>query len=155
MRIKKIICLECNTILEVDFDKKNYKSFKECSCPNKTSLENYFTISQPGSIVRAVDKSKVKFQYAYNVQGAIIESQSDSPENWFYVLEPDNENTPKYTKWLGKLEDGGFLGGVATEFETDVPYTFNECRTYLKTNNVQSSDGRIYSLIKHLEDKDK
>lgn len=141
MRVKKVICLECNTVLEVDYDVKNYVNTQSCDCPNETSLYNYFTISQPGSIVRAIDKTKVKAQLLYDTENV------GKAGDWFYLIKPEDENTPKFTKWEGKTEDGGFTGGLIVDFETE-PMTFNDCRTYLKTNVVMSSEGRIYSLFR-------
>ena len=150
MKVKKVHCLNCDTILEVDFDKqdkrkKDIKYFDECKCSNKTSLTNYFTISQPGSIIQAIDKSKVKAQ-------SLKDTKFCKKDEWFYLIEPDNENTPKYTKWHGAYGGDcvGFLEGVGVNFTTEEPMTFNECRIYLKTNKVYGVEGQIYHLISHL-----
>lgn len=156
MKIKKVHCLVCDTILEVDFDKtskrKKYDdSYAECGCSNNTTLTNYFTISQPGSIVTAIDKSKVKAQ-------ALQDCDFCKKDEWFYLVVPDDENTPRYTKWhgaYGGINCDGFLEGVGVNFTTETPMTFNECRTYLKTNKVYGVEGQIYHLISHLEDKKK
>ncbi len=138
MKIKQIHCLNCDTILESDYDKKDYEDYVECNCENKTSLMNYFTFSQPGSIVRAIDKTKVKAL-----------AQDDFPfakkGEWFYLITPEGEDEPKYTKWRGNTEAGGFTGGMSVNFETE-PMTFNECRTYLKTNTIMHPEGRIFHL---------
>jgi len=140
MIVKKIHCLECDTILEADFDKKIYKA--SCGCKNKTTLDNEFRISKPGSVVYAIDKTKVKAQVLEDIEDL-------KTGEWFYLIEPEDENTPKYKKWVGKYGGSchGFIEGMIVDFTTEEEMTFNECRTYLKTNNVQGSEGQIYHLL--------
>mgnify|MGYP007066223399 CR=1 FL=1 len=140
MKVKKIVCLSCGTELVSDYDKKNYESFVECDCENETSLQNYFTISQPGSIVRANDKSKVKAQ-------ALQDYEFCKKGEWWILASPD---TKTFTKWRGRIEEGGFTGGLSVEFETE-EMTHNECRTYLKTNRIMHEDGRIFHVDRGLE----
>ena len=90
MKVKKIICLNCDTTLESDYDKKEYKVFVKCGCPNETSLENYFTMSQPGSVVKAIDKTKVKAQ-------ALEDYPFAKKDEWFYLIKPKTKETPKGT----------------------------------------------------------
>lgn len=153
MKVKKIHCLNCDTILEVDFEDKNRKkdyksSYAECGCSNKTSLTNYFTISQPGSIVSAIDKSKVKAQ-------ALQDYDVCKKGEWWYLITPENEDTPRYTKWSGTYGGNcsGFMDGLGVDFETPKPMTFNECRIYLKTNMILGEEGQIYHLISPIEEK--
>lgn len=145
MKVKKIHCLACNTILEADFDKGIYEV--ECGCDNKTHLSNTFRISQPGSRVYAIDKTKVKGQ-------ALEDSRDFKKDEWFYLSLPDTEDEPKYTKWRGKYggDCPGFIEGVVVEFETEEPLTYNQCRTYLKTNIVEGVEGQINHVYKGMED---
>lgn len=154
MKVKKIHCLNCDTILEVDFDvikkgNRKYEDYeKSCGCENQTTLINFFTISQPGSIVTAIDKSKVKAQalqdYDYCKKG-----------EWWFLVTPENEDTPKYTKWHGAYggKCDGFISGCGVNFETEKPMTFNECRIYLKTNMIKGVEGQIYHLIAPIIEK--
>ena len=132
MRVTTIKCLECETILVSDYSQKKYESFVGCNCTNETSIENYFTISQPGTIVRAIDKSKVQ---------ALINDE------WVNLGSTDDV---KYTEWLGVTEGGGFAGNLQVYFNTE-PMTSNECRTYLKKNNILCSEGRIYHVLKGIK----
>ncbi len=138
MKVKKIKCLKCNTILESDFDLKDYESFVECGCSNKTSLQNYFTFSQPGSIVRANNKILVEAQLLYDTDWGKI-------GDWWVLGVTDKT---KYTEWSGRLEEGGFVGGLSVDFKTPQPMTHNECRTYLKTNRIiDKSEGTRISKV--------
>ena len=139
MKVKIVKCLSCGTILESDYDEKNYETFVECNCSNETSLQTYFTFSQPGSIVRANDKSKVQVQ-------ALKDYDFCKKGDWWTL---GSEDKTKFTKWRGRTEEGGFTGGLSVEFNTE-PMTYNECRTYLKTNIIQFNEGRIYHVDKGL-----
>ena len=142
MKVKKIHCLSCNTILEADFDKNVFNA--DCGCDNQTKLRNTFRISQPGSLVLAIDKSKVKGQALYDVENTTIKKGE-----WFYLIEPDKDDEPKYKKWIGKYGGtcSGFIEGMVVNFETEKTMTFNECRTYLKTNMITGDEGQIYHLM--------
>jgi hypothetical protein len=142
MKVKRIKCLACNTVLTADWEEG--QTFSKCGCSNGTSIENYFKLSQPGTIVRALDKSKVEAQLLYDTEWG-------KAGDWWVLAEPEDENTPKFTMWMGKIEEGGFTGGLIVTFKTS-PMTFNECRTYIKTNRVMTTDGRVYHLMKGLED---
>ena len=137
MKVKTIKCLNCDTILVSDYSKDDYETLVECGCENQTSLQNYFTISQPGSIVRANDKSLVEAQALQDFNFC------KKGEWWILGVSDDTE----FTKWRGRLEEGGFVGGLSVEFTTD-KMTHNECRTYLKTNVViHKGEGiRIYHV---------
>ena len=141
MKVKKIKCLKCGKLLESDFTKKNYNSLVKCDCDNETSLMNYFTFSQPGSIVHAIDKSLVEAQ-------ALQDFDICKKGEWWNL---GNTDKTKYTEWEGKLEPGGFVGGLIVKFKTN-PMTFNECRTYLKSNIVidKYEGERITSLFRGL-----
>jgi len=147
LKVKKIHCLSCNTILEADFDKG--QSYIACKCINGTELHNRFTISQPGSLVIAIDKTKVKAQAIYDIKGTSIKK-----DDWFYLIEPEKDNEPKYTSWTGRYGGScsGFIEGLVVDFKTDLPMTFNECRTYLKSNMVTGPEGQIFHLISNKED---
>lgn len=147
MIVKKIHCLACNKILDADYD--NGVTFVECGCDNGTSLSNEFRISQPGSYVRAIDKTKVKAQALSDIENSDIKSG-----DWFYLIPPETVDTPKYTQWLGRYGGScsGFIEGLAVKFKTDKPMTFSECRTHLKTNNVTGSEGQIYHLSNGIKD---
>lgn len=135
MKVKKIKCLACGAILESDYSKEDYENLVECGCENETSLQNYFTFSQTGSIVRANNKSLVEAQ-------ALQDNDWCKKGEWWLLAEPSTE---KFTKWKGRIEEGGFCGGLYVEFKTE-PMTKNECRTYLKTNRVMHEEGRIYHV---------
>ena len=142
MRVKKIHCLSCDKIIEVDFD--NNQSYFECGWKNETSLSNQFRISTPGSIVRAIDKTKVKSQTLSDIEDLKLKKG-----NWFYLIVPENENTPKFSNWSGGYCNG-FVEGVMVDFKTDIPMTFNACIIYLKTNMVTGEEGKIYHITSEI-----
>jgi hypothetical protein len=148
MKVKKIHCLLCDSILEADFD--NGISYAECNCENQTSLTNSFRISQPGSYVRAIDKTKVMAQALYDIEALDLKK-----DDWFFLIQPENESSPKYKKWIGKYGGNcsGLVEGLLVSFETNSPMTFNECRIYLKTNFVAGADGQIYHLVNGVIDE--
>ena len=124
--MKVIKCLNCNTELVSDYNKEGYDDFVECGCENETSLQNYFTISQPGSIVRAKDKLLVTAQ-------ALQDYDFCKKGDW-WILGSSDETL--YVEWSGRLGEGGFTGGLSVSFTTPEPMTKNDCRTYLKTNTI-------------------
>ena len=143
MKVKKIRCLLCRTVIENDWEKEVVRSGVSCNCKNETTLINFFTLSQPQSVVTAIDKTKVQAQLLE------YDKKLGNTGDWFYLIEPETKETPKYRKWLCKLEDGGIIGGLIVEWESPKLMTFNECRMYIKNNNVQHKDGRIFHLIKN------
>ena len=135
LRVKTIKCLNCDTTLTSDYSVEGYEDFVECNCPNETSLQNYFTFSQPGSIVRSNDKSQVKAQ-------ALQDYDFCKKGDWWVLGVSDDT---KYTKWSARIEEGGFTGGLSVTLDTE-PMTHNEARTYVKTNRIMHEEGRIYHI---------
>jgi len=142
MKVKKVRCLVCGTTLEADYDKGIKWAACEEDCPNQVRLLNTFRLSSPGSVVEALDKTKVQ-------------ALDPDTEEWWFLIEPEDKNTPKYTEWVGRYGGGvnGFIDGLQVDFKTD-PMTLNECRMHIKSNVVLGPEGRIYSLLGPLNIKE-
>jgi len=119
----KIQCLVCNEILEADPINTDV-NFAECSCDNHVELINIFRWSEPFSTIRAADKTKVKAQ-------AIDDLRWAKKGEWFFVRPPEDENTPKYKKWMGQTKTGRLV-----VFETEDKITPNACRQLLKLREI-------------------
>jgi len=63
---------------------------------NIASIHNYFTFSQPRTIVRALDKSLVEAQ-------ALYDYEFYAARNWWVL---GVEDIIKYSNWNGRIEEG-------------------------------------------------
>lgn len=68
----------------------------------------------------------------------------------------EKQNEPKHKIWncaLGGNETSGFCEGLMVKHEFPENMTYNQARTYLKTNKIMNEDGRIYHVMSPSEAK--
>jgi len=145
-RTKKIHCLVCNKILEVDYEEVNFdrnQLYVKCGCENRTSLDNYFPVASENSTISALDKTKVKFQ-------VLEDGKWGKKGDWVFVRPPENENTPKFSRWVGQTPNHTIV-----VFETEESMTPNSCRQLLKAEEVfdEKSGERVYHFWHQYDEK--
>jgi len=143
-RVKKVHCLTCDSILEAWF------STTKCDCENNTILDNRFRFTTPNSIISAKDKTKLKAK-------ALEDFPFSKKDEWFFVREPEDENTPKCREWVGQT--GGnyhaLCEGIVVKFFTEEAMTANECRMLLKKQVIKEQDNylRVYHFWQEYNEK--
>lgn len=150
-RTIKVKCLVCNTIIEANpFNNESLKSFAECNCENHVQLINDLKNGDEYSTIYAEDKTKVMAM-------ALEDSKRAMNGEWFYVREPEDENTQKYQEWVGQT--GGnyhaFCEGIVVKFFTEKAMTANTCRQLLKKEIIKEQDNhlRVYHFWQEYDEK--
>ncbi len=85
------------------------------------------------------------------MKGRLLEDKKGCGKkgDWFYIREPEDKDTPKFSRWLGQT-----ISGFVVIFETKL-MTPNTCRQLPKSDDIRDIDSgeRIYHFWREASDE--